>query len=136
MPQPHLYVIAGPNGAGKTTFAREFLPGFADCPLFVNVDDLARNISPRQPRTVALEAGKRNRGRVCLPRREHTQNIGTFVGRIMKKDKMLSKPALVKKVEKALKAAADRAAAEHRRSGNPLVIWRDGKIVKIPANKI
>jgi predicted ABC-type ATPase len=56
--KPNLYVIAGPNGAGKTTFAREFLPNFADCPLFVNVDDLARNISPREPRAAALEAGK------------------------------------------------------------------------------
>jgi hypothetical protein len=46
---PNLFVIAGPNGAGKTTFAREFLPKFADCPLFVNVDDIARNISPREP---------------------------------------------------------------------------------------
>jgi predicted ABC-type ATPase len=55
---PTLYVIAGPNGAGKTTFAREFLPKFADCPLFINVDDLARNLSPREPRLAAIEAGK------------------------------------------------------------------------------
>ncbi len=49
---------------------------------------------------------------------------------------MLSKPPMVKKVEKALKAAALKAAEEHRRTGNPLVVWRDGKVVKIPANQL
>jgi hypothetical protein len=29
------------NGAGKTTFAREYLPGEADCPDFINVDLIA-----------------------------------------------------------------------------------------------
>ena len=54
----------------------------------------------------------------------------------MKKNKMLSKPAIVKKVEKALKAAALRAAEDHRRTGNPLIVWRDGKVVKIPAKQL
>ncbi len=56
--QPSLFVIAGPNGAGKTTFARDFLPKYEDCPIFVNVDDLARNIFPREPGAAAIEAGK------------------------------------------------------------------------------
>ncbi len=55
---PNLYVIAGPNGAGKTTFAREFLPKFADCPNFVNVDLIASGLSPFQPQSAALAAGK------------------------------------------------------------------------------
>lgn len=54
----------------------------------------------------------------------------------MKKNKMLSKPAVVRKVEKALKSAARKAAEEHRRTGNPLIVWRDGKVVKIPANQL
>ena len=33
---PRIIIIAGPNGAGKTTFAREYLPGEAACPVFVN----------------------------------------------------------------------------------------------------
>ncbi len=46
------------------------------------------------------------------------------------------KPEMVKRVEKALKAAGRRAVEEHRRTGNPLVIWKDGRIVEISANKI
>jgi len=33
------------------------------------------------------------------------------------------------------KAVAD-AIADHKRSGNSIVIWRDGKVVKIPADQI
>lgn len=51
-------MIAGPNGAGKTTFAREFLPKFADCPNFVNVDLIATGLEPFKPETAAIEAGK------------------------------------------------------------------------------
>ncbi len=52
------YIIAGPNGAGKTTFAENFLPVEADCLNFLNADLIARGISPFNPETVALEAGK------------------------------------------------------------------------------
>ena len=51
-------MIAGPNGAGKTTFARVFLPTFADCPKFVNVDLIASGLAPFEPQTAAIEAGK------------------------------------------------------------------------------
>ncbi len=44
-----IVIIAGPNGAGKTTFAREFLPKEAGCPLFVNADMIAEEISPFIP---------------------------------------------------------------------------------------
>ena len=53
-----LYVIAGPNGAGKTTFAREFLPHFAKCDEFVNVDLIATGLSPFSPRAAAIQAGR------------------------------------------------------------------------------
>ncbi len=51
-------IIAGPNGAGKTTFAREFLPNEAHCPAFINADLIAAGLSPFQPETVALRAGR------------------------------------------------------------------------------
>ncbi len=54
----HLYVIAGPNGAGKTTFAREFLPNFAHCEEFVNVDLIASGLSPFSPEKAAIRAGR------------------------------------------------------------------------------
>lgn len=51
-------IIAGPNGAGKTTFAREFLPNEAHCPIFINADLIAAGLSPFQPETVAIRAGR------------------------------------------------------------------------------
>jgi len=55
---PRIIIIAGPNGAGKTTFAREYLPGEAACPLFVNADLIAAGIAPFAPETASLQAGR------------------------------------------------------------------------------
>ena len=54
----NLYIIAGPNGTGKTTFARKFLPDYAKCLEFVNVDLIANGISPFDPERAALRAGR------------------------------------------------------------------------------
>ena len=56
--RPNLYIIAGPNGAGKTTFARKFLPDYARCLEFVNVDLIANGLSPFGPERAALKAGR------------------------------------------------------------------------------
>jgi hypothetical protein len=40
------------------------------------------------------------------------------------------------KAEMALKEAVAEAIAEHKRRGNPIAIWRDGKVVVIPAEEI
>ncbi len=40
------------------------------------------------------------------------------------------------RAEKALRKAVADAIADHKRSGNSIVIWRDGKVVKIPADQI
>lgn len=53
-----IVVIAGPNGAGKTTFAREFLPHEANCPDFINADLIAAGLSPFNPESAALRAGR------------------------------------------------------------------------------
>jgi len=51
-------IIAGPNGAGKTTFAREFLPGEAGLPIFVNADLIAAGLSPFSPDLAEIRAGR------------------------------------------------------------------------------
>lgn len=53
-----IIIIAGPNGAGKTTFAKEFLPSEAGCPIFINADLIAAGLSPFQPETAAIAAGR------------------------------------------------------------------------------
>ena len=56
--QPNLYIVAGPNGAGKSTFARLFLPEYVDCREFVNADLIAAGLSPFNPESLAIQAGK------------------------------------------------------------------------------
>jgi len=55
---PSVYIIAGPNGTGKTTFAREFLPRYVDCKVFVNADLIAQGLSPFSPEAAAFQAGR------------------------------------------------------------------------------
>jgi predicted ABC-type ATPase len=55
---PTLYIIAGPNGVGKTTFANKYLPEEARQLEFVNADLIARGLSPFDPDSVSLEAGR------------------------------------------------------------------------------
>lgn len=58
MLQKNLYIIAGCNGAGKSTIAFSLLPELLECKEYVNADEIARGLSPFQPETVAIEAGR------------------------------------------------------------------------------
>ena len=53
-----LYIIAGPNGAGKTTASYTILPEIFDCHEFVNADEIAKGLSPFNPESVSLKAGR------------------------------------------------------------------------------
>ncbi|HEX3797721.1 MAG TPA: AAA family ATPase [Verrucomicrobiae bacterium] len=55
---PTLHVIAGPNGVGKTTFADRHLPQTIRELEFVNADLIARGLSPYDPDSVSMEAGR------------------------------------------------------------------------------
>jgi hypothetical protein len=48
----------------------------------------------------------------------------------------VSKLPLKVKAEMALKEAVAEAIAEHKRRGNPIAVWRDGKAVWIPPEEI
>ncbi len=52
------------------------------------------------------------------------------------KKKELSDIPLEIRAEEAMKKAVAKAIADHKRTGDPIVIWRDGKVVKIPAEQI
>lgn len=56
--RPKLYIIAGCNGAGKTTASYSVLPDLLGCREFVNADEIAKGLSPFNPESVAIEAGK------------------------------------------------------------------------------
>jgi len=56
MSEKKAYIIAGPNGSGKTTFASEFIKEM--CLLFVNADEIALELSPKNLAKARVKAGK------------------------------------------------------------------------------
>ena len=49
-----------------------------------------------------------------------------------KSEKNLPDKAMAFRAEKALKKAVTLTIADHKRTGDPIVIWRDGKVVEVP----
>jgi len=68
---PNLYIVAGCNGAGKTTASFTVLPEILNCKEFVNADNIAAGLSPFNPESVAIEAG-----RLMLARIHELQKAG------------------------------------------------------------
>jgi hypothetical protein len=57
----------------------------------------------------------------------------------MKKSKEngnLSEMPMAFRAEEALKKAVARAIADHKRTGDPIVVWQNGSVVKIPPEQI
>lgn len=55
---PSIYIIGGANGSGKTTVSMSLLPNFLDCFEYVNADAIAAGLSPLNPESMAIEAGR------------------------------------------------------------------------------
>lgn len=55
---PNLYMICGANGSGKTTAALQILPNFLEVFEYVNGDEIAAGLSPFNPESVAIQAGR------------------------------------------------------------------------------
>ena len=53
-----IVILGGPNGAGKTTAASVLVPDFFQSYVFLNADEIARGISPLNPESAALAAGR------------------------------------------------------------------------------
>ena len=56
--EKNLYIISGCNGAGKTTASYTVLPEVLHCKEFGNADEIARGLSPFNPQSMAIEAGR------------------------------------------------------------------------------
>ncbi len=52
------------------------------------------------------------------------------------KNRKRTRSLLAYKAEEALRKAVAEAISEHRRNGVPIAIWRNGKVVRIPADQI
>jgi len=53
-----IVILGGPNGAGKTTAARLLLPELFKLYSFLNADDIARDLAPKNVESAALAAGR------------------------------------------------------------------------------
>ena len=58
MPDSRLYIIAGCNGAGKTTASYTILPEILQCRECVNADEIAKGLSPFNPVSMSIKAGR------------------------------------------------------------------------------
>jgi predicted ABC-type ATPase len=56
--QPTFWLIAGPNGVGKTTYAMRHLKAVSGSINFVNLDEIARGLSPLEPAAAQTEAAR------------------------------------------------------------------------------
>ena len=55
---PELFLIAGPNGAGKTTYAFRHIRAVSGSARFVNLDEIARGLSPLDPTAASARAAR------------------------------------------------------------------------------
>jgi predicted ABC-type ATPase len=70
--EPTLWIIAGPNGVGKTTYAFRHIRAVAGTVRFVNIDEIARGLSPLDPSTE-----QRGAARVALARIQELISAGS-----------------------------------------------------------
>lgn len=55
-PNPWVWLIAGPEGVGRTRFAMASVPAVTGSRHFVNLDEIARGLSPLAPDEARLTA--------------------------------------------------------------------------------
>ena len=75
-----LYILAGANGSGKSTISKVFLP--TEGLVYINPDDIARELNPQCPEAAKIEAGKTTLRKVAesINRRESFAIESTLSG--------------------------------------------------------
>ena len=61
--KPRLYILAGANGSGKSTISKVLLP--SEGLIYVNPDDIAKELRPDNPSAAKIEAGKETLRRIA-----------------------------------------------------------------------
>ena len=59
-----MFILAGANGSGKSTISKVLLP--TEHIVYVNPDDIARELNPSDPSAARIEAGKETLRRIDL----------------------------------------------------------------------
>jgi predicted ABC-type ATPase len=91
-------IIAGPNGSGKRTVAPRLLREEFDIHIYVNADDVARELAGDDPQSAAMEAG-----RIVHARLEHLRDERADFA----VETTLSGRALVRTVDRCIRAGYD-----------------------------
>lgn len=60
--KPKLYILAGANGSGKSTISKVLLP--AEGIVYINPDDIAKELNPENPVAAQIQAGKETLTRI------------------------------------------------------------------------
>ena len=68
-----LFILAGANGSGKSTISKVLLP--TEHIVYVNPDDIAKELNPSDPTAMRIEAGKETLRRIAA----RVQSGGHFV---------------------------------------------------------
>lgn len=114
---PNLYIIAGCNGAGKTTASYTVLPEILKCKEFVNADSIAAGLSPFNPESVALEAGRLMTGTMT--------------------DKQKERKELFEKIKLGVEIARRKLVEERASKNENLIIGdKDGHFKSVPAKDL
>ena len=84
-----LLIIAGANGSGKSTYANKLLESYPDF-LFINADDIAKEMNPQNIENVKVRAGKETISRIYQAFDRQSSFIlestisGNFIRKVMK----------------------------------------------------
>lgn len=60
----------------------------------------------------------------------------TFAKRRSKRKRRVRELTISEKAEKALKEAVQKVIEDHKRTGDPLVVWQNGRVAKIPPGRL
>ena len=158
-----LYIISGCNGAGKTTASYTVLPEILNCKEYVNADEIARGLSPFNPESMAIEAGRlmlqriedllakdetfaiettlATKSYINLVRRAqskgYTVRLLFFVEKTYKKKWIMSNEEFSEKLKAGIELAGKRMLEEKALRGEDLIVSPDGKTIeRIPAKQL
>jgi len=114
------------------------MPELIQCHEYVNADSIAASLSPFDPESTAIQAGRLMLERIHeLAEKKVTFAFETTMGSIYEVITMNGNDFdIIKRFEIGVRRGVSKALERHKKLGQSVVIWRDGKVVKVPPEEI